>query len=100
MMDAPVYPPSAAWEAPVVVPQPMSTTNASFADFLADPAAEAILAAELPGYKLILGSPQLKPHLGNVTPRAMADLGMLKPDALDRIDAKLAAAGIQEGARR
>lgn len=99
-MDAPVYPPSAAWVAPVVVPQPMSTRNASFADFLADPKAKAILASELPAYQMILGSPQLKPHLGNVTPRAMADLGMLKADALDRIDAKLAAAGIQQGVAR
>lgn len=100
MMDAPVYLSSAAWEAPVVVPQPMTTTNASLVDFLADPAAKAILAAELPAYQLILGSPQLKPHLGNVTLRAMADLGMLKADSLDRIDAKLAAAGIQQGAPR
>lgn len=99
-MDAPIYPPSIAWEAPILVPQPMSTRNASFADFLANPKAKEILASEVPAYQMILGSPQLKPHLGNVSPRALADLGMLKTDALDRIDAKLAAAGIQQGVAR
>lgn len=99
-MDAPVYPPSIAWEAPVIVPQLMSTHNASFADFLADPAAKAILVSEMPAYQMVLGNPQMKPHLGNISPRAMADFGMLKPDALDRIDAKLAAAGIQQGRAR
>lgn len=99
-MDAPIYPPSTAWEAPILVPQPMSTRNASFADFLADTKAKEILASEVPAYQMILGSPQLKPHLGNVTPRALADLGMFKADALDRIDARLAAAGIQQGVGR
>lgn len=99
-MDAPVYPPSSAWEAPVIVPQPMSTRNASFADFIADPAAKAILASELPAYQMLLAAPQIKPHLGNITPRALVDLGMFKADALDRIDAKLASAGIKQGAAR
>lgn len=97
IMDAPVYPPSAAWEAPVVVQQPMTTRNASLADFVADPEAKAIIISEMPAFQLMISSPQLKPHLSNVTPRAMADLGMFKGDALDRVDAKLAAAGILQG---
>jgi hypothetical protein len=96
-LDAPLYPPSQAWEPPIIVPQPMNTRTSSLADFLNNPKALAIIKAEAPGLEAMIGNPLLKPHLGNMSPRDMATFGVFKADALDRVDAKLEAEHIMQG---
>lgn len=99
-MDAPTYPPAATWSVPEIIPQPMTTHNASYGDFLANPAAKAIVVKELPYFEMMAGNPQVRPHLWNITLRAMADLGAFDSKAIDRIDAQFAAAGIMQGVAR
>lgn len=88
-MDAPTYPPSIAWEAPVKVPQPLSTRDSSLQEFLDDPVAKAIIGEEVKGFETRISNPMLKPHLGNMSPRSMVQFGLFKADALDRVDARL-----------
>jgi hypothetical protein len=95
-MDAPLYPPSAYYEAPIRVPTQMTTRDSSFADFLANPEALAIIKGEVPAFEGFIKAPQLQPHLGNMGPRDMVQFGVFKADALDRVDARLKAAGIMQ----
>jgi len=90
-MDAPLYPPSAAYEAPVRVPYAVTTANTSIKQLLADPATKAILLQEIPGFEGRIGNEQLKPHLDNFSPRSLVQFGLFKADALDRVDAQLRA---------
>ncbi len=96
-MDAPLYPPASAWEAPITIPQQMTTRTASFADILANPRAKAIMLSEMPNFEMMIGNPQLKPHLGNMSPRDLVQFGAFKADALDRVDARLLAEHVQQG---
>ena len=95
-MDAPLYPPSSAYEAPVRVPQQVTTRDSSFADFLANAEALAIVKSEVPAFEGFIKNPMLAPHLGNMGPRDMVQFGAFKGDALDRVDAKLKAAGVRQ----
>ena len=99
-MDAPLYLPSQAYEAPVPVPQPMSTRTSSLADFLANPAAKAIITSEVPAFEAMVSTPMLKPHLDNMSPRSIVQFGAFKSDQLDRVDVKLKAANIMQGQAR
>lgn len=90
-MDAPIYPPSSAYEVPMRVPYARTTANTSIQRLLADPAAKAILQKEVPGLEGRIGNEQLKPHLDNFSPRSLVQFGMFKADALDRVDAQLRA---------
>jgi hypothetical protein len=96
-MDAPLYPPSVAYEAPQFIPEPMTTANSSFAQFLANPEALAILYSEAPAFKMMIGTPMLKPHLGNMSPGSMIAFGATTREQLDRIDARLKAANLMTG---
>ncbi|MBU6267624.1 MAG: hypothetical protein KGN34_08795 [Sphingomonadales bacterium] len=96
-MDAPLYPPAAAYEAPAQVPEPMTTRDCSFAQFLANPQASAILFAEAPAFRMMIGTSMIKPHLGNMSPGSMVQFGAATPEQLDRIDAKLKAANLMTG---
>jgi hypothetical protein len=95
-MDAPLYPPSSAYEAPLRVPQQMSTRSSSLADFLGNPEAMAIIKSDVPQFEGFIKNPQLQPHLGNMGPRDMVQFGAFRADALDRVDAKLLAAGVKQ----
>ena len=88
-MDAPLYPPSQAYEQPSVVPHRMDTNTTSIAALLADPAAKAIIIAEIPTFMARIGNEQLKPHLYNFSPRSLVQFGVFKADALDRVDQQL-----------
>ena len=99
-MDAPLYPPSAAYEAPEFLSQPMTTRDCSFAQFLADPQATAILFEEGPAFRFTIATPQLKPHLDNMSPASMLQFGVTTQTQLDRIDARLKTAQIMTGARK
>ena len=99
-MDAPLYPPSAAYEAPEVLSQAMTTRDCSLAQFLADPKAAAILFEEGPAFKFTIATPQLKPHLDNMSPAAMLQFGVTTQAQLDRIDARLKTAQIMTDPRK
>ncbi len=99
-MDAPLYPPSAAYEAPVQIPPQMTTRDCSFARFLADGQASAILFEEAPAFKFMIDAPMLKPQLDNMSPASMLVFGATTQPELDRIDARLKAAGIMAGKPR
>ena len=99
-MDAPLYPPAQAYEAPVFVPQPMTTRDSSFADFFANPEAKAILFAEAPGFQFAAQTAMLKPHLGNMSPGSLLQFGAATQAQLDKVDARLKAAGIMTGAAK
>jgi len=70
-MDAPLYPPSRAYEQPAAVPHRMDTNTISIAALLADPAAKAIIIAEIPNFTARIDNEQLKPHLYNFSPRSL-----------------------------
>jgi len=89
-MDAPLYPPSQAYEQPAVVPHRMDTNATSIGALLADPATKAIVIAEIPNFMGRIGNEQLKPHLYNFSPRSLVQFGVFKADALDRVDRQLA----------
>ena len=88
-MDAPLYSPAKAFEAPVRVARAVSTRNTPIADLMTIPTAWSIILQELPGIEARLNVPMLKPHLGNFSFRSLVQFGFAKPDQMDRIDAKL-----------
>jgi hypothetical protein len=91
-MDAPLYPPARAFEAPVRLPRILNTSDAAVYDLKAVPAAWAIVLKELPGIESRFVG-QLEPHLSALSFRSLVQFGMVKADALDRIDAQLRALG-------
>jgi hypothetical protein len=92
-MDAPVYPPAAAYEAPAPAPRVLSTKDSSIAELQANPAAWAIILKEMPSIEARLSTPMLKPHLGNFSFRSLTQFGLVKAPELDRVDPQLLALG-------
>lgn len=88
-MDAPLYPPATAYEAPTRVAHVVSTKDTPIADLMKLPAAWAIITKEVPGIDGRLSVPMLKPHLGNFSLRSLVQFGFAKPEQLDRADAQL-----------
>jgi hypothetical protein len=71
-MDAPNYPPAAAYQPPVALPYVLSLDNASIGELMNFPAAWAIVVKYVPSLKFMSGTAQLKPHLGNMTVPSLA----------------------------
>lgn len=88
-MDAPVYPPATAYEAPVHMPRALNTRDVSISDLRANPTAWAIVQKEIPGIEGRISVGMLKPHLGNFSFRSLTQFGLVHPPELDRIDAQL-----------
>lgn len=89
-MDAPLYLPAMAWEQPLRRPQTLSASRSSMADFLADAEGRAILKSEVRGLDTLVAIPQLKPHLSNLSPLSMSQLGgFVSADSVQRIQEKL-----------
>lgn len=90
-MDAPTYPPAAAFEQPVAVPYVLRLENVSLAELLGMPAAWDIVLKHLPFLKLMTGAPMLKPHLGNMTVCSLEVFTKaISPEAVASIDEELA----------
>jgi hypothetical protein len=89
-MDAPSYPPAAAFVQPMIVPAPVSLRTAPLGTLMKMPAAWAVVLKHLPALKMIVGSEMIQPHLGNMT---VVDIGQFagvsSPDAYAAIDADL-----------
>lgn len=92
-MDAPLYPPARAFVMPRRLPGLLDTKDTAIADLKAIPQAWAIVKAEIPNVEARVGNEMIKPHLGNFSFRSLLQFGVVKSDALDRIDQKLKALG-------
>lgn len=92
-MDAPLYPPAAAFIPPRHVAHALSTQDSAIADLKANPAAWAIVLKEIPTMEARIGNEMLKPHLGNFSLRSLVQFGVVPAAALDRIDEQLKALG-------
>jgi hypothetical protein len=66
-LDAPTYPPAAAFEQPIAAPYVLRIEDVSLDELLQLPAARDIVFKHLPALKLMVSSPMMKPHLGNFT---------------------------------
>ncbi len=92
-MDAPLYPPAAAYVQPQRIPRRLDTRYISIAELRAIPAAWAIVLKEIPSIEQRIGNEQLQPHLGNFSFRSLTQFGVVKAADLDRIDPQLQALG-------
>ena len=89
-MDAPNYPPFAAFVQPVAVPYELSLRTVPLASLMQMSAVWAIVVQHLPSLKMMVSTPMIKPHLGNMT---VVDLSQFvkgaTPAEVAAIDAEL-----------
>jgi hypothetical protein len=91
VLEAPLYRPSASYQAPAPVAHEMSTANTSISELMAIPAIKAMLEHAIPGLSGRFAVEQLKPHLGNLSFRSLVQFGMFDSATLDRVDGELRA---------
>ena len=90
-MDAPLYPPMAAYEEPALVPGQFGIDSTAIGELLATPATRKIVLAE-PVLAKLLADPPFRHHLYNFTLRDLAGLVPgITPEMLTRIDAQVRA---------
>lgn len=100
-MDAPTYPPAAAFEQPVASSYVWRLEDVSLAELMNNPAARDIVLKHLPSLKQMVGSPMMKPHLGNMTVPSLAAFGRaMTPEEVAAVDAELARLPRGEGSSR
>lgn len=92
-MDAPVYPPAAAFVQPARVPQPLSVSETPIARLRSIPAAWAVVEKEIPGMDRRVANPAMAVHLGNFSLESLLPFGVVPREALERIDPQLRALG-------
>ena len=91
-MDAPTYPPAAAFEPPVrKTYDVLSLDIVSLADLMSAPAAWAIVTRHAPFFEFTVKAPQAKPYLTNFTYETFANLGLVTKAQIDAINQDLAA---------
>jgi hypothetical protein len=96
-LDAPIYPPAAAFEQPIAAPYGLRLEDVSLAELMKVPAAWDIVLKHLPWIELMTGAPMMKPHLGNMTVHSLASFGMAPtPQVLAAIDEGLAGLPVKE----
>jgi hypothetical protein len=89
-MDAPNYPPAAAFVQPLAVPYELSLRSVPLASLMQMPAAWAIVSKHLPALKMMVNTPMAKPHLGNMTVHDFAQFtSVATPEIMATIDAEL-----------
>jgi hypothetical protein len=90
-MEAPTYPPAAAYEAPRATPvERLRVRDVSIAELMTSPAAWAIVMKHAPGVKMIASAPQTKAYLTNFTVDTFVLFGVVNQKAVDAIDADFA----------
>ena len=90
-MDAPLYPPAAAYAVPRVEAYKLSLAGCPIGELMANPAAWAIVLKHNPGFGMMGASAQIKPHLMNMTATDLAVFaGGMAPAVVAQIDAELA----------
>jgi hypothetical protein len=96
-LDAPIYPPAAAFEQPIAAPYVLRLENVSLAELMRMPAAWDRVLKHLPWLELMTSSPMLKPHLGNMTVQSLAAFGMAPTrEVLAAVDEDLARLPVKE----
>jgi hypothetical protein len=99
-IDAPVYPPAAAFVAPTTAPRPLAVRNYSTAELMQMPAAWAVVVKHMPGIKMMTSAEQAKPMLTTMTVADFSQfIGGDASAALAAIDAELAQLPAPEAAR-
>jgi hypothetical protein len=89
-LEAPTYPPAAAFEQPIAQPYLLRLDNVSLAELMSVPEARDIVLKHLPSLKMALDSPMLKPHLGDMTVESLwAFTGPPSPEVLAAIKEEL-----------
>lgn len=89
-MDAPTYPPAAAFVQPVGSPEVLSVENFSLAELLQIPAAWAIVTQHVPSIQMVVGAPMMKPFLGNFTLLTLGTFAKgATPEVIAAIDREL-----------
>jgi hypothetical protein len=89
-LEAPTYPPAAAFEQPVAAPYVLRLANVSLAELMRMPAAWDIVLKHLPSLKLMTSSAMMKPHLGNFTVQSVQTFNQAAtPEVLAAIDEEL-----------
>lgn len=94
-MEAPLYPPATAYVPPRRQSRLFTAKDTAIADLKASAQAWAIVLQEMPNIEARIGNPMLKPHLGNFSFQSLVQFGVVKQDALDRLDEKLRTLGPQ-----
>jgi hypothetical protein len=98
-LDTPLYLPAAAFEHPLATPQVVSLENFSLAELMKMPAAWTVVMKHLPSLQLMVGSPMIKPHLGNFTVHSVQTfVRTATPEVIAAIDEELARLPTQETA--
>lgn len=88
-MDAPVYPPAAAFHRPVAVPiTELRSDLVSLDEMRTAPEAWAIVLKHAPLFKLLVQF--LQPILSNMTVSSFVNYGLIAPATVAAIDADLA----------
>jgi hypothetical protein len=90
-MDAPLYPPAAAYHAPASVPFVFGIDTVTVQEAAATPALLTILTEEAPQMKLILKAPQALTHVSNWSIRSLGTLELVSAGALARIERRMLA---------
>ena len=92
-MDAPIYPPAAAFDPPVFPSHVLKLEDVSLIELMQLPAAWEIVIKHLPFLKVAVASPQLKPQLGNMTVLSLSTFmqAAVSPEAVAAIDREIGA---------
>ena len=92
-MDAPTYLPAETFDPPVFPPCVLKLTEVSLAELMQLPAAWEIIIKHLPALKFAVGSPQLRPQLGNMNVLSLSTFinAVGSAESLADIDRELAA---------
>ena len=91
VVDAPTYPPAIAFELPEPKPNVLRLDDVSVAELLEMPEAWSIVIKRMPALKMMVSTPMIKPHLGNMTVKSLsAFVKTAGPEVFTEIDEQLA----------
>ena len=99
-MNAPIYPPSEAYEPPVYLPQELNTTTVSIAALLASPEAKAIVLRIIPDFETRVNDNEgLRAHADNLPASLMVPWGVVDAATMEKLDKELRALGSKAEAK-
>ena len=90
-MDAPHYPPAAAYEPPAQAPFEFGVETVSLAELMHSPSAWAVVLKHAPMFRMIVNAPQTKPLVTNFTVDSFVTYGVVSAQMVEAIDQELRA---------
>lgn len=90
-MDAPLYPPAAAYVKPVAAAYRFGVDTLSVKEAVDSPAIKQIMLDEAPSLTFVLRATQTQTHISNWSIRSLATLTLVTPAQLARIEQRLLA---------